>query len=162
MQLSLYFSLGVISVLLAACGSSGSSSKETIAAPELAIARDGTRQLLTLINEARRKKRRPALQIDPRLILAARDHSGSMAEHHYFSHQGRDGQYFQTRMARRGYPQSTSGENLAISPDAVTTFNMWWESQGHRKNMMRKKFTRVGIFRTANYWTANFSAPDGT
>ena len=118
--------------------------------------------MLTLINTARRKKNRPLLTLDYRLGLAAKDHSDSMAKHGYFAHRGRDGSNFQMRMKRHGYPLSHSAENLAKARDASTVFQMWSDSKGHRVNMMNKKYTRVGIVRTGDYWTANFSAPAGT
>lgn len=123
---------------------------------------DGTNQLLTMINEARRKKRSPLLVVDPRLTRAAKAHSNAMAKHKFFAHKGLDGSHFQARMQRQGYPLSHSAENLAMAHDAQTAFNMWWESKGHRANMMNKKYTRVGIVRTGKYWTANYAAPDGT
>lgn len=142
--------------------SCGSSKQPEVAAPVQALPQDGTAELLRLMNEARRKKRRPQLTIDPRLILAAKDQSDSMAKHKYFAHIGRDGSNFQDRMARHGYPQSHSAENLAMAQDAQRVFQMWWDSKGHKTNMMHKKYTRVGVVRTGDYWTANYSAPDGT
>ncbi|MCP5537340.1 MAG: CAP domain-containing protein [Akkermansiaceae bacterium] len=100
--------------------------------------------------------------MDPRLVLAAKDHSDSMATHRYFAHKGLDGCHFQARMARHGYPLSHSAENLAMARDARTVFQMWWDSKGHRTNMMNKRYTRVGIARSGDYWTANYSAPDGS
>ncbi len=85
-----------------------------------------------------------------------------MAEHSYFAHRGRDGSNFQVRMERHGYPLSHSAENLAKASDAPTVFQMWYDSKGHKVNMMNKKYTRIGIIRTGDYWTANFAAPAGT
>lgn len=95
-------------------------------------------------------------------MLAAKDHSDSMAKYNYFAHKGRDGKHFHARMARHGYPLSHSSENLAMARDAQTVFQMWWDSKGHKTNMMNKKYTRVGVVRTGEYWTANYAAPDGT
>ena len=159
---------------LAACAagllfsSCGSSSKPNLALSAQsiqlvqALPDDGTPELFRLMNEARRKKRRPQLTIDPRITLAAKDHSDSMAQHNYFAHKGRDGSNFQVRMERRGYPLSHSAENLAMAQDAQRVFQMWWNSKGHKTNMMNKKYTRVGLVRTGDYWTANYAAPDGT
>ncbi|MBT8044847.1 MAG: CAP domain-containing protein [Verrucomicrobiae bacterium] len=151
----------VTAMLVCSCGSSG-SQQIRLSAPNPAMVADGTAELLRLMNEARSKNRRAILTTDPRLMLAARDHAESMAKHNYFAHRGRDGSHFQIRMQRRGYPQSHSAENLAMAGDAATVFDMWWQSKGHKTNMMNKKYTRVGIARAGNYWTANYAAPDGT
>ena len=154
---------GCLCALVCSCGSSSSSSaKQVITEPVHLRPADGTDQLLILINKARRKKHRPPLTLDYRLGLAAKDHSNSMAEHNYFAHRGRDGSNFRIRMKRHGYPPSHSAENIAKALDANTVFQMWYDSKGHKVNMMNKKYTHVGIMRTSDYWTANFSAPAGT
>ncbi len=155
--------VGGLCALVCSCGSSpASSAKQAFAEPVHLSPDSGANQVLTLINTARRKKNRPLLTLDYRLGLAAKDHSDSMAKHGYFAHRGRDGSNFQMRMKRHGYPLSHSAENLAKARDASTVFQMWSDSKGHRVNMMNKKYTRVGIVRTGDYWTANFSAPAGT
>lgn len=151
----------VAAVLVCSCGSSGSRDRPRPVPTDSMIA-DGTAELLRLMNDARNNKRRPILTVDSRLVLAAKDHSDSMAKYDYFAHKGRDGSHFQERMNRRGYPLSHSAENLAVARDAATVFKMWWDSKGHRTNMMNKKYTRVGLARTGDYWTVNYAAPDGT
>ncbi len=154
---------GALCALACSCGSSPTSSaKLAFTEPVHLLPDNGANQLLSLINAARQGKNRPLLTPDHRLGLAAKDHSDSMAKHAYFAHRGRDGSNFQIRMARHGYPLSHSAENLAKARDAATVFQMWSDSKGHRVNMMNAKYTRVGIIRTGDYWTANFAAPAGT
>ncbi len=85
-----------------------------------------------------------------------------MVQHDYFAHRGKDGSDFSERMARYGYPSSHSAENIALAPDAATVFRLWLNSGGHKTNMLSKKYTRVGISRSGDYWTAVFAAPGGT
>lgn len=126
------------------------------------LANDGSARLLELTNQARIKKRRLPLSVDTRLTRAALDHSQSMQKYGYFDHKGRDGENFQVRMLRYGYPKSHSAENIAMVHDPALVFQMWYNSRGHYKNMMNKKYTRIGIGRAGNYWTAVYAAPDGT
>lgn len=153
---------GAVCLLLTACGSSEHSAKGVIRQPVVALPADGSRDLLVSINQARKTARRAPLTVDPRLLLAAGDHSDSMARHGSFSHRGIDGSDFSKRMARHGYPVSHSAENIAKAPNADTVFQLWFGSRGHKTNMLNKNYNRVGIARSGDYWTAVFSAPDGT
>lgn len=79
-------------------------------------------RVLELVNEARRAGfdcgaagrfgPAPALTPDVRLDRAAQGHAQSMAEYGYFSHTGRDGSTFATRVTREGYPWSRVDENI--------------------------------------------------
>ena len=41
---------------------------------------------------------------------------------------------------------TATAENIAYnSYDPVELFNQWWNSSGHRKNMMNPSYTKVGI-----------------
>ena len=42
----------------------------------------------------------------------------------------------------------TAGENIAYAPSSYTPrqiVKMWWESPGHRKNMLNPNFTHLGV-----------------
>ena len=119
---------------------------------------NGEGQLIDLINKARAKKGMQNLATDPIITLAAKDHSTAMNTHKFFEHKGLKGESFATRMLRRGYPISTSAENIAISKDPARVFQMWVDSPSHNKNMFNKKFSRIGLSRVGDYWTANFAA----
>lgn len=154
---------GCACLALAACSQQqDGSAKAVIAPPVPARAHDGSQDLLDAINRLRKERRRGTLAVDHRLVMAARDHSRSMAQHGFFAHRGRDGGLFSKRMARHGYPRSHSAENIAMAPDAATVFRLWHGSRGHRESMVNRKYTRVGIAREGDYWTAVFAAPDGT
>ena len=145
------------------CSSQKQTSNDTrpIAnGPTRSIA-DSEAKLLNLINTQRKKKLASQLVSDPRIKLAARDHSTSMNKHYFFSHKGRDGKNFKVRMERRGYPLSSAAENIAEARSAERVFQLWMESPGHRKNMLNRKYKKVGLSRVGNFWTANFAAKPG-
>ncbi|NWK55928.1 CAP domain-containing protein [Verrucomicrobiaceae bacterium N1E253] len=154
------------SVCLTSCQSPGTDAKATLPStaplPVGTLPEDGSQQLLEHINQSRRQHKLPVLVVDPRLTRAALEHSESMLRHQYFDHRGHDGSRFQQRLLRNGYPRSHSAENIAMVHDPKLVFDMWFNSRGHYKNMMNPKYSRVGIGRAGNYWTANFAAPDGT
>lgn len=153
----------MISAAIMSCSHSHThDAKATLALPTGTLPEDGSTQLLELTNQARAAKKLPILTVDPRLTMAALDHSSSMHRYQFFDHQGRDGNNFQSRMLRHGYPRSHSAENIAMVHDPRLVFKMWHESRGHYKNMFNKKYTRIGIGRAGNYWTAVYAAPDGT
>jgi len=119
------------------------------------------KELLRLMNQARRQRGRKPLVIDPRLTRAAQTHSNSMHKHGYFAHIGKDGSDFQKRLLRENYPRCYSAENLAIAFSPVHANRLWLNSPGHKKNLLGKKYTRVGIGIAGKYWTVNYAEPMG-
>lgn len=52
----------------------------------------------------------------------------------------------QTGLQAVGYKYTTTGENIAYNTyDAVELFTQWWNSPGHRANMMNSAYTKVGV-----------------
>ena len=148
---------------LSSCSSQKQTSNYTrpvTNGPTRSIA-DSETKLLSLINTQRKKKLASQLVSDPRIKLAALDHSTSMNKHHFFSHKGIDGKNFKVRMERRGYPLSHASENIAEALSAEQAFQLWMKSSGHRKNMLNRKYKKIGISRVGNFWTANFAANPG-
>lgn len=162
-QITKFFITALIPTVIVSCsGPADDGAKTVLSAPAGTLPNDGSAHLLELTNQARQQKRLPILTVDPRLTLAALDHSNSMHRYRYFDHKGRDGKNFQKRMLRHNYPKSHSAENIAMVHDPTMVFQMWDKSRGHHKNMFNKKYTRIGIGRAGNYWTAVYAAPDGT
>jgi uncharacterized protein YkwD len=119
------------------------------------------RDLVSLVNNARRNNGCKALRVDSRLSKAARAYSKDIATYGYFSHTGRDGSSFATRVKRAGY-RKPGGENIAYgysTPPAVIT--AWLNSPGHRANILKCKYKAIGVglAYSANgtpYWTQEF------
>ena len=100
------------------------------------------------------------LAIDARLVASARAHSKEMAELGYFSHtsptKGLEG--FGDRVKKAGYP-SPGGENIALgSPSGLGAFEQWFGSPPHHQNMVRGRFTAIGVGKWGKYWTQNFGS----
>ena len=99
---------------------------------------------LCLLNAQRAKHHLRPLRENAALDRAARGHSHSMVNHHYFDHGD-----FVGRIHRAGYHGYTLGENLAWGSLQYSTprsiVNMWMHSPGHRANILRAKFRAIGI-----------------
>ncbi|HEV8534420.1 MAG TPA: CvpA family protein [Candidatus Limnocylindria bacterium] len=103
------------------------------------------RQLFDLVNEERTKRGRAALAWDERLVAVAREHSQEMFRLKYFSHESPVAGSFADRIraARIGY--SRAGENLAYAQSVGVAHQALMDSEGHRDNILRPEFTRIGI-----------------
>jgi uncharacterized protein YkwD len=119
---------------------------------------------LTLINNFRASKGRPALTLIATLGAAAEHHSIDMATNNYFSHTLSDGTTWSQNITDHGYTHATRAENIAAgNAGAQATFNQWKKSKTHKKNMLSAKFAAIGIGRAFNassqydwYWTTTF------
>merc|ERR1712087_743625 len=100
---------------------------------------------------------------------AARLHSEDMAENNYFSHTSQDGRSYSDRLDAQGVASSASAENIAAgSSTAEGALNQWKTSDGHCRNMMNSRYTRVAIGYGFNqqsdykhYWTEVLADADG-
>lgn len=99
----------------------------------------------------------PALQLDPRLCLAARGHSQDMQTMGFFSHTspvpGKE-----TPSARASQAgTSGGGENIfAGSNDPKAANKGWFFSPGHHKNMFNAGYGRIGLGNYGSHWTQMF------
>ncbi len=103
-------------------------------------------ELLTLINEERRRQGSPPLRLDQRLVQAAQQHAEDMAFNDFFSHLGSEGTTLDSRLLAVGYSSSLAAENIAAgnaTPQA--TVQQWLRSPGHRQNLLNPEFTDVGF-----------------
>jgi uncharacterized protein YkwD len=102
-------------------------------------------QMLELLNAERRSAGRPPVKADPILRELARAHSRDMLARGYFAHVTPEGKDLGQRMqqARIGY--LAAGENLALAPTLVGAHKGLMRSPGHRDNILRPQFGRVGI-----------------
>ena len=122
-------------------------------------------ELLQLINQRRAEAGLGPLLLDQRLVAAATEHSQDMAARRYCRHRGSDGSTARARMAKHGYPfNNWAGENIICSRKTVEAAMKWWlRSTPHRKNILHRHFTHIGIGIDPNgpygpMWTLNFAA----
>lgn len=101
--------------------------------------------MLALVNEERRKAGLKPLQMDEKLRQVAREHAQEMFHLGYFAHQSPvTGSPFD-RMRRAGIPFAVAGENLAYAPNVQIAHEGLMNSPGHRANILRPEFRKVGI-----------------
>jgi uncharacterized protein YkwD len=102
------------------------------------------RSLLAAVNEVRTDHDLQPLRVDPTLVRAARAHSTTLLRENVFTHGS-----FASRLARYGARGSSFGENLAWGTgtyaSAKSIVHSWLESPGHRANLLRPGWDRIGI-----------------
>lgn len=106
---------------------------------------EAERQLVELANEERASRGLGPLELDPRLVPVARAHSTEMFRLRYFSHLSPDRGSPFDRLAAAGIGYSRAGENLAYARSVATAHRGLMESAGHRENILRPEFTRIGV-----------------
>ncbi|MFC6998948.1 CvpA family protein [Rufibacter roseus] len=102
-------------------------------------------EMLELINQERAAEGLEPLQADTALRRVARLHSQDMFERGYFSHYTPEGLSPFDRIRRGKVPFRVAGENLALAPSLTIAHDGLMNSPGHRANILRDKFGRVGI-----------------
>ena len=103
-------------------------------------------KILELMNQKRTEAGLKPLTMDNTLLSVARYKSNHMIQNGYFSHTNPDGTTWTNWLKDIGYKYTATGENIAYnSYDPVELFNQWWNSSGHRENMMNPSYTKVGI-----------------
>jgi uncharacterized protein YkwD len=103
------------------------------------------RQMFDLVNEERTSRGLKALVWDETLVPIARAHSEEMFRLKYFSHQSPvNGSPFD-RLKAAGIKYSLAGENLAYAQSVTVAHRGLMESQGHRENILRAEFVRIGV-----------------
>ncbi len=98
------------------------------------------------------------VELDARLIQAARRHSREMHELRYFAHVSPtpENRTHTARMRNAGYPRPYS-ENIARGrADGEATFRQWFNSPGHHRNMVNQRSTALGVGRWQTVWTQKF------
>jgi Uncharacterized protein with SCP/PR1 domains len=103
-------------------------------------------QILQLMNAKRTEAGLQPLTLDNTLVQVARYKSNDMIQNNFFDHTNPDGTKWTNWLQAIGYKYTTTGENIAYNTyDAVELFNQWWNSPGHRANMMNASYNKVGI-----------------
>lgn len=102
-------------------------------------------QMLVMVNKERAKEGLKPVVADPELTEVARKHSKDMFARGYFSHYTPEKTSLFDRMAEANLRYSMAGENLALAPTLVMAHKGLMESPGHRANIMRPGFGRLGI-----------------
>jgi len=103
-------------------------------------------KILELMNQKRIESGLQPLTMDNTLLQVARYKSNHMIQYNYFDHMTPEGTKWTDWLKAIGYQYTSTGENIAYNTyDAVELFNQWWNSPGHRANMMNASYTKVGV-----------------
>ncbi|MCA1030251.1 CAP domain-containing protein [Bacillus timonensis] len=116
-------------------------------------------KVVELTNVERRKQGLPDLQADTPLSNVAREKSNDMQAKGYFSHTSPTyGSPFDM-MRDFGISYNTAGENIAKGQQsAEQVVQSWMNSEGHRKNILSRDFTHIGVGynSSGHIWTQMF------
>jgi uncharacterized protein YkwD len=125
------------------------------AAPASAVTRQQIAQsVLVQLNKERKAHHLKALTMNAKLVSSAHKHNLTMARVHTLTHQAPSEPFFAKRILNAGFRYSYAGENIGENSDATTRGALKLESlmyqekpphDGHRRNILSKQFTRVGI-----------------
>lgn len=103
-------------------------------------------KILELMNQKRTEAGLSPLTMDDTLLQVARYKSNHMIQYDYFDHTNPDGTKWTSWLQAIGYEYTATGENIAYNTyDPVELFTQWWNSEGHRANMMNPAYNKVGI-----------------
>jgi uncharacterized protein YkwD len=103
-------------------------------------------KIFELMNQKRTEAGLKPLVLDNNLIQIARYKSDHMIQYNYFDHTTPEGNNWTSWLQEIDYRYTTTGENIAYNNyEPVELFNQWWNSPGHRANMMNPSYTKVGI-----------------
>ncbi|PDV99260.1 hypothetical protein A9Q02_12930 [Candidatus Chloroploca asiatica] len=124
-------------------------------------------EVLAATNAYRAQAGCAPLTLSPLLTTSAQRHTDDMASNNFVSHTGSDGSSPWDRIRATGYTYSRAAENIAAGytcPQQVV--EAWYNSDGHRANMLNCALTEIGIGYTHNetslykyYWTQDFATP---
>lgn len=110
------------------------------------------------VNDVRRRAGLRALDVDTNLGRIATTRSATMAAERRLSHQG-----WERALRKAGLRDDSLGENVAYNyEDPTAVMTGWMRSPGHRANILRQSFTRIGVGcvidgRGHRWWTQDFA-----
>ena len=125
----------------------------------IAPTKKNTTAAYTQLNKYRKANKRKALKRDAKLEKIALQRAKEMAETGKFSHTRPNGKSGLTLIKGK----KAKGENIAMGQTTCAQVSRdWYNSTGHRKNMLRKNFKKVGIagytYKGRTYWAQVFSS----
>lgn len=107
---------------------------------------DRVRAVFDLQNSTRLVYEVPLLQWDPRAAAAAQRHISERAGRGRLTHTGKNGSNVGERLRDAGLYWTDVGENIAAGQrTAEAVVKAWFESPGHRENMLDPDYTVCGV-----------------
>lgn len=102
-------------------------------------------RMLEMVNAERARQGLKPLQPDPEVLPVARAHSADMFARGYFAHVSPEGGDLSRRLRAGEVRYLLAGENLALAQTLPIAHQGLMNSPGHRANILRPQFGRVGI-----------------
>lgn len=102
-------------------------------------------EVLRRINALRAAHGVAPVQMDARVNAVAQAYSAQMAKENFFAHVAPDGRAVGERLREAGYGYKSAGENLGMAGGPLAAHFGLEHSPGHRKNLLEKRWTTVGI-----------------
>lgn len=134
----------VASLFSVAVGSS-EQLEESVRFAEPKSLGDARTAILARINAMRAADRLPPVEADPALDRVAQSYSERMVAENFFAHVTPDGLDLKARLNKAGYAYQRAGENLGLAAGAIAAQLSIEQSPGHRRNLLDRDFSRVGI-----------------
>ena len=103
------------------------------------------RSALNLLNSDRERYGLAPLTLDPALCRIARIKSEDMRDNQYFAHTSPTYGDAREMLRHFGYSFAAAGENIANHATVEKSQAALISSQGHRRNILSKTYTKVGI-----------------
>lgn len=121
--------------------------------PELTAAE----QMIELVNIERKGRGIYPYKKDSRLMQSAHFKAKDMHDYNYFDHTSPKYGKFSNIIKRYNVSYTKAAENIAKgSKDPQLIFNGFMNSSGHKKNMMSKEYTHIGVGLEGVYWAQHF------
>jgi len=122
------------------------SAIETTAKANMTNYQQFMNDVVKYTNEYRAKNGRKAVTMDNTLALVASYRSVEMAQKDVLSHTRPDGSKFYDLAKKYGVSYTFIGENIgAYQMNAKEVVDAWYNSAGHRANMLSANYTKIGV-----------------
>ncbi|HEX7065840.1 MAG TPA: CAP domain-containing protein [Bacillales bacterium] len=116
--------------------------------------------ILDMTNIIRRRFGLPPLKGNKEVAKVAFQHSKEMAVKDYFSHTSPTAGGLGDRFHDANIAYQQAGENIAAHyTDGISAVFGWLNSKGHRKNLLHKAYTGLGVGVYKKYYTQDFIKP---
>jgi uncharacterized protein YkwD len=111
----------------------------------LKVDNEAEKEMFALINKERSKESVKELVWSEKLAEVARLHGDDMWKRKYFGHVSPDGKDVGDRLDQMKIYYTFAGENLAMAPTVSTAHKGLMNSEGHRANILDKRYGKVGV-----------------
>jgi uncharacterized protein YkwD len=111
----------------------------------LSIDKNSETKMFELVNNERVTRGGKALIWDTKLVVVAENYAALMWNNKYFGHYDKDGKDVGDRLQKANINYQIAGENLALAPTVEIAHTGLMNSEGHRENILEKRFKRIGI-----------------